>query len=951
MKNCAVVASILLMISIGCVPIVLMSCSNEIPVYTVRFDSQVGNAIVEMTVLKGSKIAEPKSPIRDNYEFEGWYKDSDLTSAWNFISDTVTSDITLYAKWNATAYLVTYNGNGNDKGTVPLTQEKTHGINLELAVNSGDLQRTGYSFTGWNTEVDGTGIDYAEGSTYTTDVALTLYAKWTASKYSVTYDANGATDGTVPDVQSKNHGINLVLASNNNGLAKEGYSFSGWNTQADGFGTDYAEGSIYTSDGALTLYATWVANTYSVTYDANGATGGAVPTVQTKTHDIDLTVSGNTGSLIRTGYTFAGWNTESDGTGSDYSAGYAYSVNTAAILYAKWTTDTYSVTYDANGATSGIVPAQQTKYHGVELIVVANTGSLVRTGYTFAGWNTESDGTGSDYSAGYAYSVNTAAILYAKWVANSYTVAFEPYGGTPAPSDMTVTYDQAYGTLPTVGRTGYEFGGWYTEANGTGTRIESETTVSSSSAHTLYAKWLVAHTVHFDSQGGNAVSSLINVLHGEKIDEPTVSPVKAGYTFAGWYKTASYDEAWDFDNDMVDSDVTLYAKWTVARYSVIFDSQGGSAVDEVAEVTFGDVISEPQAPIRNGFFFDGWYKQSGCVEQWDFYTNTVTSEMTLYAKWIALHVVSFNSRGGSVVVPIEIMDGEKLVEPTTPTRTGYTFDGWYKEMACKNRWNFNSETVISTIMLYAKWNALSFTITFDSQGGTAPAYKSKTITFGQTYGALPSVTRNGHTFGDWRTGKNGTGTQVQPSTIFSDSSDQILYANWIIIPFIGPCGGYVFYENPNYFTDTWRYLEAASASYEFSGRIWGGYGTVIEDIGTDVGTGESNTEKILVKFGDADPDKNKSDYAAKLCADLVVAKGGVIYDDWFLPSKDELNLMRQNLHLYDLGDFDIFGGYWSSSIYNEYHAWTHTFSYSDLSGTQHSFSRRNTYRVRPIRAF
>ncbi len=948
MKNCAVVASILLMISIGCVPIVLMSCSNEIPVYTVRFDSQVGNAIVEMTVLKGSKIAEPKSPIRDNYEFEGWYKDSDLTSAWNFISDTVTSDITLYAKWNATAYLVTYNGNGNDKGTVPLTQEKTHGIDLELAANSGDLQRTGYSFAGWNSEVDGSGTDYAEGSTYTTDVALTLYAKWTASKYSVTYDANGATDGTVPDVQSKNHGINLVLASNNNGLAKEGYSFSGWNTQADGFGTDYAEGSTYTSDGALTLYATWVANTYSVTYDANGATRGTVPNPQSKAHGENLVLAGNEKGLERAGYSFSGWNTHSEGTGDGYLEEGTYAVDAAIILYAKWVPDTYLVTYDANGASEGVIPDSQRKYHDADLSVRANSGNLLRTGYVFTGWNTQADGSGRDYLEGGIYTSNMSLILYAKWI-SLHSVMFDTLGGSSIPPIEGVRYGSTIGAPDSPMKEDYIFDGWYCDNKyGDEWDFPNQTVTTDL---TLYAKWLVAHTVHFDSQGGNAVSSLINVLHGEKIDEPTVSPVKAGYTFAGWYKTASYDEAWDFDNDMVDSDVTLYAKWTVARYSVIFDSQGGSAVDEVAEVTFGDVISEPQAPIRNGFFFDGWYKQSGCVEQWDFYTNTVTSEMTLYAKWIALHVVSFNSRGGSVVVPIEIMDGEKLVEPTTPTRTGYTFDGWYKEMACKNRWNFNSETVISTIMLYAKWNALSFTITFDSQGGTAPAYKSKTITFGQTYGALPSVTRNGHTFGDWRTGKNGTGTQVQPSTIFSDSSDQILYANWIIIPFIGPCGGYVFYENPNYFTDTWRYLEAASASYEFSGRIWGGYGTVIEDIGTDVGTGESNTEKILVKFGDADPDKNKSDYAAKLCADLVVAKGGVIYDDWFLPSKDELNLMRQNLHLYDLGDFDIFGGYWSSSIYNEYHAWTHTFSYSDLSGTQHSFSRRNTYRVRPIRAF
>lgn len=163
---------------------------------------------------------------------------------------------------------------------------------------------------------------------------------------------------------------------------------------------------------------------------------------------------------------------------------------------------------------------------------------------------------------------------------------------------------------------------------------------------------------------------------------------------------------------------------------------------------------------------------------------------------------------------------------------------------------------------------------------------------------------------------------------------------------IGPSGGYVFYENPNYATDGWRYLEAAPAINEYTGKVWGGYGTAVGGTGTGIGTGASNTQKIVATFGNAEPYQSKTDYAAKLCADLVVTKDGVQYDDWFLPSKDELNLMRQNLYLNNQvgfsGDY-----YWSSTEYDAYYAWYQYFIY----GTQYNGSRDSDNRVRPVRAF
>jgi uncharacterized caspase-like protein len=161
----------------------------------------------------------------------------------------------------------------------------------------------------------------------------------------------------------------------------------------------------------------------------------------------------------------------------------------------------------------------------------------------------------------------------------------------------------------------------------------------------------------------------------------------------------------------------------------------------------------------------------------------------------------------------------------------------------------------------------------------------------------------------------------------------------------GPAGGYVFYDKGKY-SDGWRYLEAAAASYEYSDKVWGGYGTTVGGTGTAIGTGANNTENIVSKFGNAEPHRKKTDYAAKVCADLEVTKDGAVYDDWFLPSKDELDLMYRNLKKNNLGGFSG-DYYWSSSENVANNAWGQYFNF----GGQYYYSRDLDYGVRPVRAF
>ena len=169
------------------------------------------------------------------------------------------------------------------------------------------------------------------------------------------------------------------------------------------------------ANGEVEDYTVTVVAVYTVTYDANGADSGTAPADQTKIHDVDLTLATNTGSLAQTGYTFSGWNTAANGSGTHYDEGATYTANAALALYAQWTTNTYTVTYDANGADSGTAPADQIKTHGIDLTLAANSGGLARTAYIFDGWNTAADGLGTDYAEGATYTANAAVTLYAKW--------------------------------------------------------------------------------------------------------------------------------------------------------------------------------------------------------------------------------------------------------------------------------------------------------------------------------------------------------------------------------------------------------------------------------------------------------------------------------------------------------------------------------------------------------
>jgi uncharacterized repeat protein (TIGR02543 family) len=261
-----------------------------------------------------------------------------------------------------TYYTVTYNGNGNTSGSVPVD---SHHYNyhdwVTVLDNTGGLAKTGYTFNGWNTKANGSGTSYAPGATFRIEGNTTLYAQWTAiPTYTVTYDGNGYTSGSVPvDSNHYTSGASVTVLGPGS-MARTGYTFNGWNTQANGLGTPYAPGNTFNITVNTTLYAQWAA-AYTVTYDGNGNTSGTAPTDPSSPYNYNATVTVlGPGSMVRSGYTFSHWNTALDGSGTSYYLPASFSMpNNNVTLYAQWTANLISITVNPPSATMPIGANQQ----------------------------------------------------------------------------------------------------------------------------------------------------------------------------------------------------------------------------------------------------------------------------------------------------------------------------------------------------------------------------------------------------------------------------------------------------------------------------------------------------------------------------------------------------------------------------------------------------------------
>jgi uncharacterized protein (TIGR02145 family)/uncharacterized repeat protein (TIGR02543 family) len=560
--------------------------------------------------------------------------------------------------------------------------------------------------------------------TYSLTAGITIAGK-PVQTYTVAYNGNGNTGGTVPaDANAYVQGASATVKANIGSLVRTGFTFAGWNTAADGSGASYSGGETFTIGTAnVTLYAKWTQNpTYKVFYNGNGNTGGTAPTdANAYEQGVNVTVLANTGNLVRTAYTFTGWNTALDGTGTSFAGAATFTMGIANItLYAKWTQNpTYTVTYNGNGNNGGSVPVDANAYlQGDTVTVKANTGSLVRTGYAFAGWNSAADGGGTSYAGAAKFTMGTVNVtLYAKWTQNpTYTVTYNGNGNTggnvPVDAnaylqDDTITVKTNTGNLS---KTGYTLAGWNTGADGSGTSYAAATKFSMGSANvTLYAKWTInIYTVKFNSNGGNTIDSQ-NITYNTTAAAPT-PPTQNGFIFSGWYSDQALTIQFNFLTPIT-SATTLYAKWTpvyTVTYLPNLNTSGTVPVD-TNKYTNGatiTVLDNTGSLTKTGYSFSGWNTNSSGTGTDRAPGSTFTmgsGNITLHAKWaVNKYTIKFNSRGGNAVDSQMVDYATLATTPTAPTKTSYTFAGWYSDSALTTAFQF-STPIFANKTLYAKW--------------------------------------------------------------------------------------------------------------------------------------------------------------------------------------------------------------------------------------------------------
>ncbi|WP_168735955.1 InlB B-repeat-containing protein [Cohnella fermenti] len=636
------------------------------------------------------------------------------------IAGNGTTVLKLYYKRNSYKMTINYNGAGIATKEVNIPFGATTGLYL------GAPTWQGHVFTGWSPAPPTTMPEHD----------IELVAQWTTNRYTVSFDSNGGPE--VAD-QAVDYGD---PASEPAEPTKAGYVFGGWYSDSV-LESRYDFATLVTTD--LALYAKWTA-LFTVSFSSNGGTEVGDQTVE------EGGVASEPDAPTLIGHTFGGWYSDSAKT---HAYSFATPVTGSFTLYAKWTLNSYTVSYNSNGGSA--VVSQTVEYNGT----AAEPASPTREGHTFGGWYTNA---GLTDAYNFTTPVTGSFVLYAKWTLNRYTVSFDSDGGTDV-GDLTVEYNRtaAEPTAPT--RESYEFIGWYSDSNLT-QAYSFATPVTADLL--LYAKWIHRYTVSFDSTEGTPVDSLM-VNEGAQVAMP-VAPTRESYVFAGWYTSAGLTDAYNFTAP-VTGNFVLYAKWTLNSYTVSFSSDGGS---EVADQTVGEGYQarEPEEPTKAGYVFSGWYSNSNLASRYDF-TTSVTTDLMLYAKWTASYTMSFDSDGGTTVDNQTVVEGDVASEPDAPTREGHTFGGWYSDRTLTQAYSFTTP-VTGSFVLYAKWTLNSYTVSFNSNGGSAVGSQTVDYNGKATQPAAPTLA--GHTFGGWYSDSGVTQSFNFAATPIT--ADVTLYAKW-----------------------------------------------------------------------------------------------------------------------------------------------------------------------------
>ena len=737
----------------------------------------------------GEQVDEDTADTEDSDVTEDTGNDDDITMDASLSED---GDVTFLAE----AWEVTFDANGGVLGPgVPDKVLAEPDLPLGAVLDALPIPINGkQGFTGWWSEPYG-GEQVDLETVITED--MVLYAGWSEEAWAVTFNANGGVlaEGvpkTVYVVKGQLLNTALVALPDAGQTTRKGYTLKGWYTaKTDGSTVKLATNKPKKN---TTFYARWTAKSYSIEFTVNTDD----PTALTKAYGSKNATYADTYKhskkvvyakkystyfkklpvAKRTGYKFAGWYPKESG-GSKLKLSSKISIPSGMddtdgpiTLYAKWTPKKYKITFNANGGKMAKKSKKVSKWkknvkfdsaYGAVPGAAGKPLQPARAGYEFDGWWTKKGvvqgdgwgdliaGPGEDTSA-VLMTVNKKHTLYAKWEPIVYTIDFNANGGKEESLDAYQGFKKYFGTkwglqdntgiqwpIPERAeeqiQNGLIFQGWSLSAKKGSAIIDGKVWKTKPKDLTLYAQYTNKATITFNPNGGKVSPKSKTIAVSKTVYPALPTPTMTGHAFTGWfYETDDNDlllqkKGDDLPFELIDVPQSIYAinltaGWEPKQYKVSFNLNGGKGT----------------APGSFKVTYNETYAMTGDVE----------------TAWPTI----------------------------TPTKTGYTFKGWYTAKSGGKKITGESIVKITkNTTLYARWTANKYTVTFDATGGYFGSAATKKVvqTYDKNY-VLPSKPQKpGSVFGGWYT-KNGSGgswgSKVTTSTVVKTAKDHTIYAKW-----------------------------------------------------------------------------------------------------------------------------------------------------------------------------
>ena len=796
--------------------------------YTVTFvDGKTGRNISNVSVDYGGSVTPPAYPTHPGYTPTGWDKST----------ANVTQNMTVTVNYRQNRYKIHFDGNATGVTGSMVDMDIEYDKAKNLTTNAFALD--GHSWLSWNTAANGSGKTYTNGQsvknlTETDGGTVTLYAQWSTSSYTVTFvdghdgkaikqesvkyggaatapdapkhegytsthwdkqfdnvtsnitvtleyianeytinfDGNGATSGNMQPLPMQYDKEKNLTA---NEFAREGYTWSGWNTKAGGSGTGYTDKQAVRNltsenNGSVTLYAQWTPIAYRIQFDKNltDATGETASMGMTFDVAKNLTSNGFTSPSSK----FNCWNSKPDGSGQAYANGQSVknltkAPNDVVTLYAQWNTNSYTVTF-VDGHDGKTISAPSVKYGGNATPPTKPS----HEGYTATTWDGNYQNVTHD---------ETVTLQYRP---NAYKIAFKPNGGTGTMVDQQMEYDKAKALdRNAFTHTGYTFTGWKEQDADTryadGETVKNLTSIDGGTI-ALLAQWEPnAYTIKYNANGGTGTMADQQMKYDTPAQLTANAYNKTGYTFTGWRRDDKATGTRYHNRETVTSllsangaTATMYAQWKANEYTVTFiDGHNGKTIG-TETVAYGSNATEPNKPVHEGYTATSWDKPLSNI--------TGDTVITLSYRPNA-YIIRFNKNApdatGSTADKRMEYDKPGNLTRNGYSRTGYTWLGWSSSTDGNGTMYSDGQNVVNltsedggTVMLYAVWKINRYTVTF-IDGKTGDVIGRQEVDYGSD-ASFPSVpSHTGYIHGEW----SGNGKNITSDTSITMSYIPISY--------------------------------------------------------------------------------------------------------------------------------------------------------------------------------